>query len=59
MSSTDLRSLGPIRVCVCGSQWWNVKVMFDEDYEVGQYLTEATCVECNSLATVVTELDKE
>ena len=55
----DYRSLGPIRVCPCGSEWWNVKCKFDEDYEIGMYMTDATCVECGSIAKVVTELDKE
>ena len=55
----DYRSLGPIRVCPCGSEWWNVKCKFDEDFEIGIYFTTAKCVQCDSLATVVTTIDKE
>ena len=57
-SEADYRSLGPIRICPCGSEWWNVTCKFDEDYEIGIYFTDAKCALCGSLATVVTELDK-
>ena len=55
----DYRSLGPIRVCPCGSEWWNVQVKFDDDYEIGIYATDARCVLCDSKATVVTAIDKD
>ena len=55
----DYRGLGPIRVCPCGSEWWNVKCKFDDDYEIGMYSTDARCVLCDSIATIVTTLDKE
>ena len=55
----DYRSLGPIRICPCGSDIWNVKCKFDEDFEIGMYFTDAHCASCGSVATVVTSLDKE
>ena len=55
----DYRSLGPIRVCPCGSEWWNVQCKFDDDFEIGMYGTTARCILCDSLATVVTAIDKE
>jgi len=58
-AEADYRSLGPIRVCPCGSEWWNVKVKFDDDFEIGMYATDARCVLCDSLATVVTAIDRE
>jgi hypothetical protein len=54
----DYRSFGPIKVCPCGSEWWNVKCKFDDDFEIGVYFTDATCVSCGSIATVVTSIDK-
>ena len=58
-AEADYRSLGPIRVCPCGSEWWNLKVKFDDDFEIGMYGTDARCVLCDSIATVVTPLDRE
>jgi len=55
----DYRSLGPIRVCPCGSEWWNVTCQFDDDFEIGIYFTTARCTFCDSLATVVTGMDKK
>jgi hypothetical protein len=55
----DYRELGPVRVCPCGSEWWNVQAMFDDDFEIGIYGTTARCVLCDSLATVVTPIDKD
>ena len=56
-TGADLRDLGPIRVCPCGSEWWNVKCKFDEDFEIGMYFTDARCTVCDSIATVVTPID--
>jgi hypothetical protein len=58
-AEADYRSLGPIRVCPCGSEWWNVQCKFDTDFEIGMYGTTARCVLCDSLATVVTPIDRE
>ena len=55
----DYTSLGPTRICPCGSEWWNIKVKFDTDFEIGMYTTEGYCVSCNAKATVVTPIDKE
>ena len=55
---TDLRELGPIHVCPCGSQVFNVMVAF-EDYEISWYFLDATCVNCNNLVTVPCLVDKD
>lgn len=50
--------LGQItHVCVCGSQVWNLQVMF-EDYEISFYLLEMTCAVCGCKATAPTPLDR-
>ena len=46
----DYRGLGPIRVCPCGSDLWNVKCKFDTDVELGIYFLDMRCALCDSLA---------
>jgi len=55
---TDLRELGPIHVCPCGSQVFNVMASFD-DYEIAWYFLDATCVNCGNLVTVPCPVDKD
>jgi len=49
-SEADYRSLGPISVCPCGSDLWNVKCKFDDDGELGIYFLDMRCALCDSLA---------
>ena len=53
----DLRGLGPIHVCTCGSQVFNVMCSF-EDYELVWYFLDATCVSCGNLVIVPCSVDK-
>jgi len=46
----DYRSLGPIRVCPCGSDLWNVKCKFDDENVLGIYFLDMRCALCDSLA---------
>ena len=46
----DYTSLGPIRICPCGSDTWHVKVKFAEDDTIGFYFLDMQCVLCSSLA---------
>lgn len=43
--------------CVCGSNIWNVKVVFD-DYEIASYFTDMECAVCGTRATAPTPLDR-
>ena len=52
----DLRGLGPIHVCPCGSQVFNVMCSFEE-YELVFYFLDATCVSCGNLVTVPCSVD--
>jgi hypothetical protein len=54
----DLRGLGPIHVCPCGSQVFNVMCSF-EDYELVWYFLDATCVSCGNLVTAPCLVDRE
>ena len=55
---TDLRQLGPIHVCPCGCQVFNVLASF-EDYELVWYFLDATCVNCGNLVVVPCPVDKD
>ena len=55
---TDLRQLGPIHVCPCGSQVFSVMCSF-EDYELVWYFLDATCVNCGNIVTVPCPVDKK
>jgi hypothetical protein len=55
--SMDLRGT-PTHECVCGSNIWNVRVIF-QDFEVAQYFLDMECAGCGSIATAPTLLDKE
>lgn len=55
--SMDLRGT-PTHLCPCGSDVWNVKVMF-ENFEISSYFLDMECANCGSLATAPTPVDKE
>ena len=53
-SSMDIRG-EPTMVCPCGSEVWLLKVVFDEDGDIGMYFTDTMeCVLCGTLATAPT-----
>jgi hypothetical protein len=53
----DLRGT-PTHVCVCGSNIFYIKAVFD-DYEIATYFLDMQCAECGNLATAPTPLDRE
>lgn len=54
--SMDIRG-EPTTACPCGSTLWLLKVMFDDDGEIGMYFTDTMeCVMCGTLATPPTPL---
>ena len=55
-ASIDLRGT-PTHQCVCGSHVWNLQAVF-EDYEIATYYLDMQCVECGSIATAPTPIDK-
>ena len=54
--SIDLRGT-PTHLCPCGSQIWNLKVIF-EDFEIATYFLDMECVNCGSVATAPTPVDR-
>lgn len=53
---TDLRSLGPIHICSCGSTLFNIMVQF-ENYEIVWWFLDGTCVSCGNLIRVPCPVD--
>jgi hypothetical protein len=56
-TAMDLRG-NPTHECICGSQVFYIKAIFN-DYEIATYFLDMQCVECGSLATAPTPLDRE
>lgn len=53
----DARGI-PTRECPsCASTLFTVQVVFDEAYEIAQYLLNAECAICGTLVTAPTPLD--
>lgn len=55
-NTLDLRSLGPVHVCVCGSRLFKVGCMF-EDSDIAMWFVDAECAECDALVKVPTPAD--
>lgn len=53
----DLRG-EPTHMCVCGSEVFDVKVVFD-NYEISTYFLDMECSNCGNLATAPTPLDRK
>lgn len=57
MSAMDLRGT-PTHVCICGSNQFFIRATF-ENYEISSYFLDMQCVNCGSLATAPTPVDRE
>jgi hypothetical protein len=55
-NAMDLRGT-PTHTCPCGSQVWLLKVTFT-DYEISNYFLDMECLQCGSLATAPTPIDR-
>jgi len=55
-SPIDLRGT-PSHQCVCGSNQFYVRAMFD-NYEIATYFLDMVCVNCGSLLTAPTPVDR-
>jgi hypothetical protein len=55
-SGVDLRSLGPVHVCSCGSRLFKVACMFEEG-EISMWFVDAECSLCGALVKVPTPVD--
>ena len=53
---SDLRDLGPVHVCPCGSQVFNIMASFDE-FELSWYFLDANCFNCGNLVRVPCPVD--
>ena len=48
----------PTHVCVCGSNQFMVRAIFD-NYEIATYFLDMICASCGSLLTAPTPVDRE
>jgi hypothetical protein len=53
---TDLRSLGPLHACPCGSKVFSILATFD-NFEISWYMLDATCANCGNLIVVPCPVD--
>ena len=56
-TALDLRGT-PTHTCVCGSNIWYVKTVF-ENYEISTYFLDMLCASCGNIATAPTLVDRE
>ena len=55
-SKVDMRSLGPVHVCFCGSRLFKVGCMF-EDNDIAMWFVDGECAACGALVKVPTPAD--
>jgi hypothetical protein len=55
-SKVDMRSLGPVHVCFCGSRLFKVGCMF-EDNDIAMWFVNGECAACGALVKVPTPAD--
>jgi hypothetical protein len=48
----------PTHVCPCGCPIFNLKVIF-ENFEIAQYFLDMECINCGTLATAPTPVDRK
>ena len=58
VTGSDLRNLGPVHICPCGSQVFNAMVSFD-DYELVWYFLDGSCVSCGNLVKLPCPPDRD
>jgi hypothetical protein len=58
VTGADLRDLGPVHACTCGSQVFSIMASFD-DFELVWYFLDGTCVNCGNLVKVPCPPDRD
>ena len=53
---SDLRTLGPLHTCPCGSVVFNIMASF-ENYELVWYFLDGTCASCGNLVCIPCPVD--
>ena len=58
VTGADLRGLGPVHVCPCGSQVFNAMVSFN-GFELVWYFLDGSCVNCGNLVKLPCPVDRD
>jgi hypothetical protein len=57
IQAANLRTLGPVHVCSCGSTVFSIFAQF-EDYEIAWWGLDGSCANCGNLVKVPCPIDK-
>lgn len=58
IQAANLRTLGPVHACSCGSTVFNIFAQF-EDYEIAWWGLDGSCANCGNLIKAPCPADKE
>ena len=56
-SAADLRDVGPVLDCICGTNLWRILGSFDESGELSYYFLDIVCASCGAIAKAPTPED--
>lgn len=56
-SAADLRDVGPVLDCICGTNLWRILGSFDESGELSFYFLDIVCAGCGAVAKAPTPDD--
>jgi hypothetical protein len=57
--AADLRGVGPVRECICGTNLWRILGAFDEEGTLSFYFLDIVCSSCGAVAKAPTPIDDE
>lgn len=56
-AAADLRDVGPVLDCICGTNLWRILGSFDESGELSFYFLDIVCAGCGAVAKAPTPED--
>ena len=56
-AAADLRDVGPVLDCICGTNLWRILGSFDESGELSFYFLDIVCAGCGAVAKAPTPDD--
>ena len=58
-AAADLRNVGAVRECICGTNLWRILGAFDEEGDLSFYFLDIVCSNCGAVAKAPTPDDCE